>query len=79
MVDIMTDELKNLVYQLTQQTNKDKKIRGILLCKDKSGIIGNEKKCDIQKAKCPDNTREVGVFRSYSSIGRDLFNNSDQL
>jgi hypothetical protein len=75
MVDIMTDELKNLMYQLTEQTNKDKKIRGILLCKDKSDMIiasnvciGDENKCDIKKAKCPDNTIEVGVFRSYPSI-----------
>jgi len=75
MVDIMTDELKNLMYQLTKQTNKDKRIHGILLCKDKRGkivasnvCIGDENKCDMQKAKCPDNTIEVGVFRSYPSI-----------
>ena len=30
MADIITDELKNLMYQLTKQTNKDKKIRGII-------------------------------------------------
>lgn len=39
MKDIMTDELKSLIHQLSKQTDKDKKIRGILLCKDKSGMI----------------------------------------
>lgn len=74
MADIIAGELKNLMYQLTKKTNKDKKIRGILLCKEKGGMIvasnvciGDENKCDMQQEKCPDNTIEVGVFRSYPS------------
>lgn len=75
MKDIMTDELKSLMHQLSKQTDKDKKIRGILLCKDKSGMIvasnvsiGDEFKLpasEIKKMKCPENTTEVGIFRSY--------------
>lgn len=75
MKDIMTDELKSLMCQLAKQTDKDKKIRGILLCKDKSGMIvasnvsiGDESKLpasEIKKMKCPENTIEVGIFRSY--------------
>lgn len=74
MKNIMTNELISLMYQLTKLI-KIKKMRGILLCKDKSGMIvasnvsiGNEfelPSSEIKKMKCQENTMEVETFRSY--------------
>lgn len=75
MADVITDELKKLMGQLIIQTDKDKKIRGILICKDESGklvpsnvSIGDElilPESEIKKMKCPENTAQIGIFRSY--------------
>ncbi len=71
---IITDDLENLMKTLESQTENDKKIRALLLCKDKDGTIipskvtiGDESGIslgDIEGMRCPVDTIEVGYFRS---------------
>ena len=76
MEHIITEELKNLMKQLSEQTEKDRKRRWILLCKDENGriipsdvYIGNESPTTItEKMQCPENTTEVGIFHSNPTV-----------
>lgn len=74
MEDMITDELKNLMKTMTKQTEEDKKIRAILLCRNESYNIvpsnvsvGDESGLSadaIKKMKCPKGTTEIGMYRS---------------
>lgn len=71
---IITDKLENLMKTLESQTESDKKIRALLLCKDKDGTIIPSKVSigdefgipldEVKEMRCPADTIEVGYFRS---------------